>query len=421
MSKIKEITARQIYDSRGNATLEATVILENNKMGKASVPSGASTGAHEAFELRDKDNFGVKKAVKNVAKISQALRGNEVGNLSELDKTMIMLDGTKNKSNLGANAILGVSLALARAAAVDKELPLFRFLQEYFGFAKKYVSPIPFFNILNGGKHADNNVDVQEMMVVPVLGDNFTARMNAGVKIFHSLKSVLRSRNLATTVGDEGGFAPNLESNDSGLALIVEAIEKAGFRPGKDVFIALDVAATELYNNEDGGNYILKSQGISLKSSQMTGMYYQWLLDYPIFSIEDPLAEDDFDGWANLTHRLEKINERPIQIIGDDLFVTNPDRIKMGIEKNLANGAIIKVNQIGTLTETVEAIRRLMKVKWQPIISHRSGETTDDFIADLVVACGCGQIKAGAPARGERIAKYNRLLEIEADIQKVVK
>ncbi|HBG81819.1 TPA: phosphopyruvate hydratase [candidate division CPR2 bacterium] len=419
MATIREIKAREIYDSRGNPTVEVTVILDNGKMAKASVPSGASTGAHEAHELRDADGFGVKKAVANVEEISNALKGNEIGNLWEIDKAMMMLDGTENKSRLGANAILGVSLAAARAAALDKGMPLYRFLQKYFEFNEDYVAPKPLLNIINGGAHADNNVDVQEMMVVPVMGNNFTKRIEAGAKIYKSLKEVLRSRGLATMIGDEGGFAPNLENNEAGMVLLVEAIEKAGYIPGKDVFIALDVAATELYKETDGqgGYYYIKSQGVSLKAPQMTGMYFQWIVDYPIFSIEDPLAEDDFEGWANLKERLEKVDGRKIQIIGDDLFVTNPARIKDGISKKLANGAIIKYNQIGTLTETVEAIKMLTKAKFQPIISHRSGETTDDFIADLVVACGCGQIKSGAPARGERVAKYNRLLEIEAEIK----
>jgi len=385
MATIREIKAREIYDSRGNPTVEVTV----------------------------------KKAVANVEEISNALKGNEIGNLWEIDKAMMMLDGTENKSRLGANAILGVSLAAARAAALDKGMPLYRFLQKYFEFNEDYVAPKPLLNIINGGAHADNNVDVQEMMVVPVMGNNFTKRIEAGAKIYKSLKEVLRSRGLATMIGDEGGFAPNLENNEAGMVLLVEAIEKAGYIPGKDVFIALDVAATELYKETDGqgGYYYIKSQGVSLKAPQMTGMYFQWIVDYPIFSIEDPLAEDDFEGWANLKERLEKVDGRKIQIIGDDLFVTNPARIKDGISKKLANGAIIKYNQIGTLTETVEAIKMLTKAKFQPIISHRSGETTDDFIADLVVACGCGQIKSGAPARGERVAKYNRLLEIEAEIK----
>ncbi|OIP24678.1 phosphopyruvate hydratase [bacterium CG2_30_37_16] len=414
MAKIKEIIGREIYDSRGNPTVEAIVFLENGVTAKASVPSGASTGAHEACELRDEDGFGAKVAASNVSKISNALKGNEVWNLEELDKAMIALDGTENKSNLGANAILGASLALARAAAIAKGVPLYRYLQEFYEFDQKYIAPKPLLNILNGGKHADNNVDVQEMMVVPVMGNNFEDRIAAGAKIYQSLKKVLRDKKLATMVGDEGGFAPDLADNESGIALLTEAISRAGFKPGEEVFIALDVASTELFND---GKYILSSQNLSLTALEMTKMYADWIKKYPIFSVEDPLAEDDFDGWENLTKELENTNGRKIQIIGDDLFVTNPVRIKEGIERRLANGAIIKVNQIGTLLETIEAIKMLQKANFQPIISHRSGETTDDFIADLVIASGCGQIKSGAPARGERVSKYNRLLEIERNIK----
>jgi enolase len=412
MSKIKEIIAREIYDSRGNPTVEVTVVLEKGLFATASVPSGASTGVHEACELRDEDGFGVKKAVKNVDQLAQLLLGFDINDIAAIDKKMIELDGTDNKSRLGANAILGVSLACARAAAKNNNLELYQYLRNFYGFKNDYIAPKPLLNILNGGRHADNNLDVQEMMVVPVMADNFTARFEAGVKIYHSLKKVLRSKGLATMIGDEGGFAPYLESNEAGISLLVEAISLAGFTPGKDVLIALDVAATEFYKEKEEV-YYLKSQGKTLKSSGLTGMYYQWIKDYPIFSIEDPLAEDDFEGWASLVERLQEVDGKKIQIIGDDLLVTNPQRIKDAINKKLANGAIIKVNQIGTLTESTEAIKILQNSGWQPIISHRSGETTDDFIADLVVACGCGQIKTGAPARGERVVKYNRLLAIE--------
>ena len=331
MAKIKEILGREIYDSRGNPTVEAIVFLENGITAKASVPSGASTGVHEACELRDEDGFGVKAAASNVSKISNALKGNEVWNLTELDKAMIALDGTENKSNLGANAILGVSLALARAAAIAKGVPLYKHLQDFYEFPQKYVAPKPLLNILNGGKHADNNVDVQEMMVVPVMGNNFEERMAAGAKIYQSLKKVLRDKKLATMVGDEGGFAPNLADNESGIALLTEAISEAGFKPGEDVFIALDVASTELFSD---GKYVLSSQNLTLTSLEMTKMYADWIKKYPIFSVEDPLAEDDFDGWENLTKELGDIDGRKIQIIGDDLFVTNPVRIKEGIESN---------------------------------------------------------------------------------------
>lgn len=416
MSKIKEIIAREIYDSRGNPTVEATVILDGGVLATASVPSGASTGIHEACELRDEDGFGVKNAVKNVKEIAQNLIGDSAANIADIDKKMIEIDGTGNKSRLGANAILGVSLACARAAAKSKNMELYEFLRDYYGFDKSYVAPKPLLNILNGGAHADNNLDVQEMMVVPVMSDSFTTRFEAGVKIYHALKKVLRGKSLATMIGDEGGFAPYLESNEAGIALLVEAISLAGFTPGKDVMIALDVAATEFYKEKEDV-YYLKSQAKSLKSSGLTGMYYQWIKDYPIFSIEDPLAEDDFEGWEALVQRLESVDGKHIQVIGDDLLVTNPQRIRDAIGRKLANGAIIKVNQIGTLTESVEAIKILQKAGWQPIISHRSGETTDDFIADLVIASGCGQIKTGAPARGERVAKYNRLLEIESQVK----
>jgi len=413
MSKIKKITAREIYDSRGNPTVETTVILDQGIIATASVPSGASTGLHEACELRDDDGFGVKTAVDNIKEISLILAGDDVFDIAFIDKKIIDLDGTPNKSRLGANAILGVSLACARAASFAKKMELYEYLREYYEFNREYVAPKPFLNILNGGRHADNNLDIQEMMVVPVMSDNFTTRFEAGVKVYHTLKKVLRGKSLATMIGDEGGFAPYLENNEAGISLLVEAISLAGFKPGKDVMIALDVAATEFYKKEEN-IYFLKSEEKSLKSSGLAGMYYQWLNDYPIFSIEDPLSEDDFDGWEALVQRLEKVNGKNIQIIGDDLLVTNPQRIKVAIDRKLANGAIIKVNQIGTLTESVEAIKLLQKARWQPIISHRSGETTDDFIADLVVASGCGQIKTGAPARGERVVKYNRLLKIES-------
>jgi enolase len=412
MATIVDIKAREILDSRGNPTVEADVILDNGVVGRAAVPSGASTGEHEAVELRDGEKGrylgkGVRQAVQNVEEtIAPALAGADPTDQMGIDHAMLDLDGTPNKSNLGANAILSVSLATARAAAETVGLPLYRYL----GGPLARVMPVPMMNILNGGAHATNTVDFQEFMVVPVGAESFGDALRMGAEVFHSLKKVLVKRKLATGVGDEGGFAPDLKDDEEALKLVIEAIEAAGFAPGKEVAIALDVAASELHAD---GTYTFKKSGAGTRSaSGMVELYAKWLEEYPIVSIEDGLAEDDWDGWKELTNA---IGER-CQLVGDDLFVTNTERLARGIEEHVANAILIKVNQIGTLTETLESIDMARGAGYLSVISHRSGETEDTFIADLAVATGAGQIKTGSASRTDRVAKYNQLLRIEGQL-----
>ena len=408
MSKIKAVNAREILDSRGNPTIEVEVVLEDKSIGRAAVPSGASTGAFEAAELRDGGSRylgkGVTSAVKNVIeKITPVVLGMSATDQRAIDQKMISLDGTKNKSVLGANAILGVSLATARAASISANQSLFRYLG---GSAAKTL-PVPMMNILNGGAHADTNVDIQEFMIAPIGADSFKESLRWGAEIYHSLKSVLKKKGLATSIGDEGGFAPNLESNRAALDLILVAIEGAGFKVGSQIALAMDVAATEFFNE---GKY--EFEGKSLTSDQMITYYSDLVSNYPLVSIEDPLDEDDWSGWAKLTTELGE----KIQIVGDDLFVTNPERLAKGIESKTANALLVKVNQIGTLTETIDAVSMAHENNYKSMMSHRSGETEDTTIADLAVALNCGQIKTGAPARSERVAKYNQLLRIEEEL-----
>ncbi len=409
MSNIIEIRAREILDSRGNPTVEADVILTSGIMGRAAVPSGASTGEHEAVELRDGDSArylgkGVRKAVQNVdEKIAPALEGFDVQDQLAIDAQMIALDGTSNKGNLGANAILSVSMAAARAAAQELGLPLYRYL----GGPLARVMPVPMMNILNGGAHAANTVDFQEFMIVPIGAESFAEALRMGAEVFHTLKKVLSKRKLATSVGDEGGFAPDLRDDEEAIKVIIEAIEGAGYQPGKQVALALDVAASELYKD---GNYVFKKSGGAKKDAAgMIELYGKWLDEYPIVSIEDGLAEDDWDGWADLTKAL---GDR-CQLVGDDIFVTNTERLARGIENGVANAILIKVNQIGTVSETLEAIEMARAAGYLSVISHRSGETEDTFIADLAVGTGAGQIKTGSASRTDRIAKYNQLIRIE--------
>jgi enolase len=408
---IDEILAREILDSRGNPTVHVSVLLEDGSIGSAAVPSGASTGAHEAVELRDGDKRrylgkGVLKAVKGVnTEINRALAGASATDQRVIDRVLLELDGTPNKSRLGANAILGTSLAVARAAAESVGMPLYRYL----GGPVAHRLPVPMFNILNGGKHAANSSDFQEFMVMPVGAETFSEGLRMGVEIYHALYAVLHDRGLSTTVGDEGGFAPSLPGNEDALQVVMEAIERAGYRPGEDAVIALDPAATELFHN---GQYVLAREERVLTSEEMVAHWADWVDRYPIRSIEDGLAEDDWDGWAQL---VATAGDR-IQIVGDDLLVTNPERIRRGIEARAANSVLVKLNQIGTLSETLEAVDVAHRAGWTAVISHRSGETEDTFIADLAVATGAGQIKTGAPARSERTAKYNRLLDIEAGL-----
>ena len=407
-SAIKSITAREILDSRGNPTVEVDVQLEDGSWARAAVPSGASTGAFEAAELRDGGSRylgkSVSGAVENVkAKIAPSLIGHDGLDQKGLDEKMIALDATVNKSSLGANSILGVSLAVARAAAVSKKLPFYKFI----GGEKATLLPIPMMNILNGGAHADTNVDIQEFMIAPIGAPTFKEGLRYGAEIYQSLKSVLKKRGLATSIGDEGGFAPNLESNRAALDLIIEAVEKAGYKIGSDIGLAMDVAATEFY--KDGSYHF---EGSNLSATKMIN-YYQGLLDsYPLLSIEDPLSEDDWSGWADIT----KAMGASVQLVGDDLFVTNPTRLAQGISQGCANALLVKVNQIGTLTETLAAVDMAHKAGYRSMMSHRSGETEDTTIADLSVAALCGQIKTGAPARSERVAKYNQLLRIEEEL-----
>ena len=408
MSVINSVTAREILDSRGNPTVEVEVRLEDKSIGRAAVPSGASTGAFEAAELRDGGSRylgkGVETAVKNVAlKIAPAVVGMKADDQRSLDEKMIALDGTKNKSSLGANAILGVSLATARAAALSSNQSLFKYLG---GEAAKTL-PVPMMNILNGGAHADTNVDIQEFMIAPIGAQSFKESLRWGAEIYHSLKSVLKKKGLATSIGDEGGFAPNLESNRAALDLILVAIENAGFKAGTQIALAMDVAATEFFEDRK-----YKFEGKLLTSEQMIAYYSELVSAYPLVSIEDPLDEDDWSGWAKLTAELGE----KIQIVGDDLFVTNIERLTKGIESKTANALLVKVNQIGSLTETIDAVNLAHKNNYKSMMSHRSGETEDTTIADLAVALNCGQIKTGAPARSERVAKYNQLLRIEEEL-----
>ena len=408
MSLIKSITAREILDSRGNPTVEVEVRLDDKSMARAAVPSGASTGAFEAAELRDGGKRylgkGVEGAVKNIVeKIAPVVHGLNALDQKIIDEKMIALDGSKNKSNLGANAILGVSLAVARVAAASTGQSLFKYL----GKAEAKTLPVPMMNILNGGAHADTNVDIQEFMVAPIGASTFKESLRWGAEIYHSLKSVLKSKGLATSIGDEGGFAPDLASNRAALDLILQAIELAGFKAGSDIGLAMDVAATEFFEN---GKY--KFEGKELTTEQMITYYRDLVAAYPLLSIEDPLDEDDWNGWTDLTAQLGD----KIQIVGDDLFVTNPERLQRGIENKSANALLVKVNQIGTLSETIAAVTLAHNNNFKSMMSHRSGETEDTTIADLAVALNCGQIKTGAPARSERVAKYNQLLRIEEEL-----
>ena len=410
MSVIESVYAREVLDSRGNPTVEVEVALESGAIGRAIVPSGASTGAFEAVELRDGDKGrylgkGVEKAVENVNEIiAPELEGMDCFDQPAVDAVMIELDGTPNKGKLGANAILGVSMAVARAAAEELGLPLF----QYIGGVNAKQLPVPMMNILNGGEHADNNVDVQEFMILPVGAKSFREGLRMGAEVFHSLKKVLGEKGLACGVGDEGGFAPNLGSNREALELIVEAIEKAGYKPGDDIRLGLDVAATEMYNKETK-KYVLAGEGKELTAAEMVDLYEDWANNFPIVTIEDGLDEEDWDGWKVLTERLGN----KIQLVGDDLFVTNTERLERGIEAGVANSILVKVNQIGTITETLDAIEMAKRAGYTAVISHRSGETEDTTIADLAVAVNAGQIKTGAPSRTDRVAKYNQLLRIE--------
>ena len=412
MREIVEVKGREILDSRGNPTVEVDVTLSSGARGRAAVPSGASTGEHEAVELRDgeKDRYngkGVLKAVCNVNSfISRAIKGMDALHQAEIDKAMIELDSSKNKGKLGANAILGVSLAVAKAAANFLGIPLYKYL----GGINAKTLPVPMMNILNGGSHADNNVDLQEFMVMPVGAKSFSEALRMGTETFHSLKKVLSKKKYNTAVGDEGGFAPNLKSNEEAVEVILEAIDKAGYKAGKDICLALDPAASSFYEK---GKYVFKKSDGSKKSSeQMIEFYQKWVKDYPIISIEDGLAEDDWDGWKLLTEELGG----KIQLVGDDIFVTNPERLKKGIELKVANSILIKLNQIGTLTETFEAIEIAKRAGYTAVVSHRSGETEDTTISDLVVATNTGQIKTGSASRTDRIAKYNQLLRIEEEL-----
>jgi enolase len=414
VSAISSIHARQILDSRGNPTVAVEVTLASGARGLAAVPSGASTGEFEAVELRDGGEAwlgkGVSHAVDNVnGEIAAALTGARAAEQGALDETMIELDGTPNKGRLGANAILGVSLAAAKAAALDSGQPLYRYLAELYGGGEPSLLPVPMMNVLNGGAHADNSVDFQEFMVVPAGASNFADCLRVGTEVFHALKKSLASKGLSTAVGDEGGFAPNLDSNEAALQAVLAGVEAAGYEPGSDVFIALDPATSEVY---EGDAYVLEHEGRTLSSEEMASYWEDACSRYPIVSIEDGMDEEDWDGWKLLTERL---GER-VQLVGDDLFVTNPERLRRGIELGVGNSILVKVNQIGTLSETLEAIRIAREAGYSAVISHRSGETEDTTIADLAVATAAGQIKTGAPSRSDRVAKYNRLLRIEEEL-----
>lgn len=411
MSAIVDIFAREILDSRGNPTVEAEILLESGVQGRAAVPSGASVGTKEAVELRDNDaqryfGKGVLKAVENVnSEISEAIMGLDVTEQHFIDQTLIDLDGSDNKSKLGANAILAVSLAVAKAAAEESDLPLYRYL----GGSGPMSMPVPMMNVINGGVHASNNIDLQEFMIVPLGAQSFREALRYGAEIFHTLKEMLHEKNMTTTVGDEGGYAPNLENNEAALQLIVQAIEQAGYLPGADVAIALDFASSELFKE---GKYQLSSDGLSLSSEQLTDYIATWVNKYPIISVEDGMSEHDWDGWKLLTNKLGK----SVQLVGDDVFVTNANILKEGIEQNIANSILIKINQIGTLTETFSAIEIAKRAGYTSVISHRSGETEDTTIADIAVATNALQIKTGSLSRSDRLAKYNQLLRIEEDL-----
>jgi enolase len=413
MSYIAKVVGRQILDSRGNPTVEVDVITTNGVVGRAAVPSGASTGIHEAVELRDGDKNiylgkGVLNAVSNVnSLINDALQGMDVFDQKAIDTLMLRLDGTDNKSKLGANAILGTSLAVARAAAQESGLSLYR----YIGGVGAVTMPVPMMNILNGGSHADNLIDIQEFMVMPFGASSFSEGLRWGTEVFHHLKNVLKSKGLSTNVGDEGGFAPNLGSNEEAIQVVMEAIEKAGFIPGEDIYIALDAASSEFYNGEKN-RYVFHSTGDEMTSSEMAGFWKDWSKKYPIVSIEDGLAEDDWSGWKLAT---EEIGDK-VQLVGDDLFVTNTKRLQRGIEEGIANSILVKVNQIGSLTETIEAVQLATRNSYSSVMSHRSGETEDSTIADLAVALNTGQIKTGSASRSDRMAKYNQLLRIEEEL-----
>ena len=416
MSSIIDIHARQILDSRGNPTVEVEVITEEGAMGRAAVPSGASTGAHEAVELRDGDKKvymgkGVLKAVEHVNnEIAEKLIGRDVFEQNDLDRLMLKLDGTDNKAKLGANAILAVSLACAKAAAIEANMPLYR----YVGGVNANTLPIPLMNILNGGSHADNSIDFQEFMIVPVKADSFSQALRMGTEVFHHLKNVLKKKGYSTNVGDEGGFAPNIPSNEEAIETVLKAIEEAGYKPGKDIYIAMDAATTEFYNEKTGLYTFKKSDKREMDSAGMVAYWKQWTDKYPIISIEDGMAEDDWKGWAELTKSIGS----NVQLVGDDLFVTNSKRLQKGIDKGVANSILVKVNQIGSLTETIEAVNLATRNAYTNIMSHRSGETEDTTIADLAVALNSGQIKTGSASRTDRIAKYNQLLRIEEELGK---
>ena len=411
MAEIVNVKAREVLDSRGNPTIEVEVELASGVIGSAMVPSGASTGEREAIELRDGDKSrflgkGVLKAVDNVnTEIRAAVVGKDAANQAALDKVMIELDGTDNKGRLGANAILGVSLAAAKAVAKEGGVPLYRYLNT----SGEFIMPVPMMNIINGGSHADNSVDLQEFMILPVGAPTFREAIRYGAEVFHNLAKVLKSKGLATTVGDEGGFAPNLSSNEEAIEVILEAIKNAGYVAGKDIYLGMDAASSEYFKD---GKYVLASEGRSFDSNEMTDFFVDWVNKYPIISIEDGMDENDWDGWKNHTDKLGG----KIQLVGDDLFVTNPKTLKEGIEKGIANSILIKVNQIGSLTETLEAISTAKAAGYSAVVSHRSGETEDTTIADLVVATGTGQIKTGSLSRSDRVAKYNRLMKIEDEL-----
>lgn len=414
MSEIIDIIAREILDSRGNPTVEVEVLTEEGYVGRAAVPSGASTGKYEAVELRDGEKTrymgkGVLKACSNVEEvIREALIGEDVTDQKYIDETMLELDGTDNKAKLGANAILGVSLAVAKAAAAETDQPLYR----YVGGVNAHILPVPMMNILNGGSHADNSIDFQEFMIMPVGADTFSEGLRMGVEVFHNLKAVLKSKGYSTNVGDEGGFAPNIKSNKEAIDIVMKSIETAGYKPGDDIMIAMDAAASEFYNSEEKVYHFASSTGDKLSSADMVGYWKEWIDNYPIFSIEDGLDEDDWDGWVNM---VKEVGNR-CQIVGDDLFVTNTKRLQKGIDLEAANSILIKVNQIGSLTETIDAVNMAHRNGYTSVMSHRSGETEDTTIADLAVALNTGQIKTGSASRSDRIAKYNQLIRIEEEL-----
>lgn len=419
MPKIKLVTAREILDSRGNPTVEAKVVLDNGVIAKASVPSGASTGIHEAWELRDGDKKrylgqGVLQAVENIrGEINKKLKGKDPLNQAKIDQLMIDLDGTENKQRLGANAILGVSMAVARAAAMSEKMELYQYIAKTYGFGKKYTLPTPSFNIFNGGKHADTNLDFQEFMILPLPNWQFKDKLRAGSEIFHALGDVLKASGLDTDVGNEGGYAPDIESSIQAIEMIVAAMIKAGYKPGEEIGLGIDVGSSQLYD-EAKKQYIFKLDKAHFTTTSLVALYKEWWRKYPIISIEDGLAEDDWEGWREMTKALGD----EMLLIGDDLFVTNEKRLRMGLKEKVANAVLIKLNQVGTLTETINTVKLAQKHNYKIMVSHRSGETCDDFIADLAVAIGAEYIKSGSTCRGERLAKYNRLLEIDMLLKK---